>query len=277
MPAPPSRYESAGRRLAIVTVLALSVPVGMGLYAHLKGASGEPLSGAGFDLSSVAPRPAPAAPASSFERALPPSSPAPLIGELPDGSRAIAGVAGEGGGAVAPARRASDARERERRFLARHGAELRRYHARLDGIAMRYRRTHAVVREVDEAFGRMPRYMAVKARFERDRDPFSFVRDGLALPEVRAEISRRLRDGRAWSAALGMLTDALREAPPPRAFYDEALAFLGREEKVAEQLSRFAEEASAQAPAIVAAVPPGADLRRLQKMLNDATAATAKR
>ncbi|MCX5788236.1 MAG: hypothetical protein NTX64_06990 [Elusimicrobia bacterium] len=96
-------------------------------------------------------------------------------------------------------------------------------------ITRPYRLRNPVVREVSWAFGRLPRYMEVKDQFERDGDPFKFARGAIALPEVRAEISRRLSDPRAWMAALGMIHDAMMD-PPPKEIYNAALRFMGTPE-----------------------------------------------
>jgi hypothetical protein len=58
--------------------------------------------------------------------------------------------------------------------------------------------------------------MEVKIRFDKNRDPYSFARDSLALPEVRAEISKRLKQPEVWTAALGMITSALKANRDPR-------------------------------------------------------------
>ncbi len=262
----------------------LLASVAVGLYTMLSGRGHDEVSDAGFDLSSIAARPPAAAVPAVSEEPVPRSSPAPVVGGLASdpavtiGGRP-AGSASSGAPASSAAPRAAekDPRAKEADFLARHGAELKRYHERIGRVAERYRRTHPIVREVDMAFLGMPRYMEVKIRFDKNRDPYSFARDSLALPEVRAEISKRLKQPEVWTAALGMITSALKESPPPKHLYDEGLAFLGREQAVADHVMKFTEEAAAQAPVIATALPQGADLAPLQKLVTDVGAATNKR
>jgi hypothetical protein len=256
-----------------------------GFWAGSKGP--EHVSSSGFDLSSVSASARPAVPGAREEVR---SSPAPVIGGVAEAP--AVGIAGRPtpsasqaeGGARAPAAAADAApeplegRERERAFLARHGAALKRYHARMAGIALRYRKTHKAVAEVDMAFAAMPRYMEVKKRFDRERDPFAFARDALALPEVRAEVSKRLKEPAVWSAALGMITATLKEAPPPKEFYDEALSFMTGDPDVSGHVERFTSEAASQAPAMASALPKDpAELAALQKLVADGNAAMAQK
>lgn len=255
-----------------------------GFWAGSKGP--EHVSSSGFDLSHVS---ASARPSVSGARDEVRSSPAPVIGGVAEApavgvvGRPTPSASAPGSGSAPAAPAASSpaplaGRERESAFLARHGAALKQYHARMAGIALRYRKTHKVVAEVDMAFAAMPRYMEVKKRFDRQRDPYAFARDALALPEVRAEVSKRLKEPAVWSAALGMVTATLKEAPPPKAFYDEALSFLTGDPAVSEHVERFTQEAASQAPAMASALPkdPG-ELAALQKLVADGNAALAKK
>lgn len=254
-----------------------------GFWAGSKGP--EHVSSSGFDLSHVSDS---ARPAVTGAREEVRSSPAPVIGGVAEapavglaGRPAPSASAPEGDApssspAASPAR--LEGRAREQAFLARHGAALERYHARMADIALRYRKTHKVVAEVDMAFAAMPRYMEVKKRFDRERDPFAFARDALALPEVRAEVSKRLKEPAVWSAALGMITATLKQAPPPKEFYDEALSFLTGDPAVSEHVERFTQEAAAQAPAMASALPKDpAELAALQKLVADGNAALARK
>lgn len=261
---------------------ALTASAAWGLYTHLH-KSGEALSDSGFDLSSVTPSQAPALLPAEREAAQ--ASPAPVVGELADAppvglqGRPAASASGAGAPpAAGPARptKAESERGHEAAFLAAHRAEIKRYHGRLTDIALKYRRSHKAVREVDEAFARMPRYMEVKRAFDRSGDPFAFARGALALPEVREEISKRLAQPEVWSAALAMINETVKKAPPPKALYTEVLGFLTRE-GVAEHVEKFTEQAAGQAPLIARSLPPDADMAGLQKMVSDATAAQPRR
>lgn len=272
------------RNWLLAGLAAVAASLLAGFYSQMDKGTHEAVSNSGFDLSSVSPSARPAAGARDAIR----SSPAPLIGGVADAPAVGAGgvplspSAGDAGAESAPPGAAGasagarlEGRAREAAFLARHGAALKTYHAKMAGIALKWRKTHKVVAEVDMAFAAMPRYMEVKKRFDRSRDPFAFARDALALPEVRAEISKRLKEPAVWTAALGMITETVKTSPPPKEFYEETLAFLSSEPAVSEHVSKFTEEATQQAPLIAAALPVGTDLTPLQKMVSDVGAATA--
>lgn len=271
--------ESDGPKWLYIGGGAVLAALFLGFWAGQKGP--EHVSSSGFDLSTVSPSARPAVTGTREEIR---SSPAPVVGGVAEApavgvvgrpTPSASQASGEPAQSPAAAPR-PEGREREQAFLARHGAALKTYHARMAGIALRYRKTHKVVAEVDMAFAAMPRYMEVKKRFDRQRDPYAFARDALALPEVRAEVSKRLKDPAVWSAALGMITATLKEAPPPKAFYDEALSFMSGDAAVAEHVSRFTEEAAKQAPAMAAALPKDPkELAALQKLVADGNAAMA--
>ncbi|MDE2038573.1 MAG: hypothetical protein KGO96_03540 [Elusimicrobia bacterium] len=220
----------------------------------------------GIDLSHVrslpqaAASPRPSMPAAAMPQ---PASPAPVAAPgLAGFSRRPAGAAGQTSAPSAP----PSLRVEEQAFLARHGAELAAYETKLGRITDRYYRQYPVVRQVNQEFGAMPRYMAIKRRFDRDGDPFQFARDAIALPEVRAEISRRMADPQAWRAALGMIFDALREAPPPAVIYKEAQHFMTQDPGVQQYLGQVSGDIQKNIPNALAGMPPGADVSRLAAM-----------
>lgn len=272
-----------GNRLLALAGGAVLVALFLGFLAGGGPSGHEAVSSSGFDLSSVAPSARPSAPA---EREPARYSPQPVVGDVAESpavgiiGRPTPSASEPGAPAPAAPRAASspaDNRAHEARFLAEHRAELKAYHARMTDIALRWRKSHKVVADVDMAFAAMPRYMEVKKRFDRSGDPFSFARDALALPEVRAEVSKRLAEPAVWAAALGMVNETLKSAPPPKALYAEALDFLGREPEVAKHVEGFTDQATKQAPLIAQALPKDADLGALQRLVSDAGAATSKR
>jgi hypothetical protein len=136
-----------------------------------------------------------------------------------------------------PSSRISEAQaKREQEWLQRNGTVLRAAHSKLHVIAAKYYKSHPVVRDVDASFAKMPRYMAIKARFDKDGNPYNFARDSIALPEVRAEITRRMADPNAWKAAFAMINEGLK-TNPPKGVYDEAKRFLREESDVTDYLA----------------------------------------
>ena len=179
--------------------------------------------------------------------------------ERPEASSSNEGGPGASGG--------DKGNSNEREFLRTHGAEFRAYHLNLGRITRPYYLRHPVVRQVSRAFGRLPRYMEVKDQFERDGDPFKFARDAIALPEVRAEISRWLSDPRAWMASLGMIHDTMKD-PPPKDIYNAALKFMGTPE-VHNYLDEFSQDLNKNSDAMTKAVAQGADISSLIPLIRD--------
>ncbi|MBI4675971.1 MAG: hypothetical protein HY748_00110 [Elusimicrobia bacterium] len=172
---------------------------------------------------------------------------------LPSASEAAATAAGQ------------PDRAREKGFMARHGAEFRGVEARMAEIGARYHRTRPIVREVDAAFGRLPDYMALKRRYEKDRDPYQFARDAISLPEVRRTIRKYMARPEAWGVAADMALEGLRD-PPPKPIYDEVKRFLREDSTMKKAGDSIAEEAAANVtvgmPALV-----GKDIRPVQNLL----------
>ncbi len=295
----------SNRALAVVTAVVLLLSFSVGTYIYL---SSRPSSSAGssngFDLSggekagiAVEGAPAPAPPGKIQ------SSPHPLIGYgdddaeeegasavvsgVPGGAHpsasadgvaaaiaavpgAAAAAAGGSGGSTTPAAQ----RAHELDFLAKHGRELAAYHANLNKIAMKYFNSNPVVRDVDKAFAGMSNYMAVKKRYDKGGDPFQFARDAIALPEVRAEIAKRMTDPAVWGAALGMITEALKQ-PPPAALYKEAQNFMTADDKVADYVVGFTGDVAKNVPALIKGIPPGADLSGMKKIITDVAPSAA--
>lgn len=229
----------------------------------------------GFDLSQVAAPPRVVVTASAAA-AVPAEtvSPRPLLGSMKEdltGPAAAAAAASRPGSASAPgaaAGAAADQRREEAEFLARHGEELRRYEGRLGRITTRYYRENPAVRAVDADFARMERYMAIKRRYERDGDPFNFVRDSIALPEVRAEVARKMADVEVWKAAFHMMNDALKDPPPP-AIYQQTQKFMLADPVMGDYVKEMTQTVTKNADVMVQGIPPGMDMTPIQKVVKD--------
>jgi len=256
----------------IVLALAMAVPVGAGIYSLMLTKAPTTVSNHGFNVLKVEPSKdqhyygsGGAATASND------ASPMPLVGRLkvspamrPDPAPGTSGSSygSRSEGPMTPQR------AKEKQFLSSHGAELDRYGSKLNRITTRYYRSDPVVREVDRSFGQLPRYMAVKHRYERDHDPFQFVRDSVALPEVRSEISKHMRNPRVWKASLGMIFDALRDPPPP-AIYNAAKELVTKDGQVSDYMNGFTTDVFTNMPTNADVLPPNADMGLLWNVVKD--------
>lgn len=156
----------------------------------------------------------------------------------------------------------------EQAFLRANGQKLQAYHQKLKTIGEQGYKKYPVARQVDEAFARMPRYMQVRDEFIRTKDPFRFARESLALPEVRNEIKRRMAQPEAWAAALGMISEALKNPPPPE-IYKAAQGFLSGDAAITGYMGEFVSEATRNVGALAKGIPAGMDLGALQKLAED--------
>jgi|GEM_PF-5606899 len=227
-------------------------------------------SSSGFDLAQVDARPAPGSVARPRRPSGPQTSPLPVFGSLGDDLQGAPVAAGASAASAAAAGGAASKYDRrnEAKFLADHGAELHNYQRRLDAITNRYFKAYPVVRDVDRQFAQMPRYMAVKQRYDQDGNPFAFARDAIALPEVQNAVAQRLADPQAWRAALGMINDALKDPPPP-AVYQQAQQFMTGDPAMTAYMTDFTNVAKQNVPALVQGIPPGMDVTPMQKLARD--------
>lgn len=260
-----------GKLLGVFTAVVLFASVAVGTFVYLSSRPSSSVgNGEGFDISHVdAPKPVVVAPPPTPVEPPPPDFRTVSHDPLPSaGTSGSAVRPGSSAGSSSAPAADSPAREKEKAFLAAHGKELASYHAKLGAIAMQYYKTNPVVRDVDRAFAGMSRYMAVKRQFDRDRDPYKFARDAIALPEVRAEIARRVAQPAVWTAALGMISAAMKN-PPPASLYNEAKRFMTGDDKVAGYVSEFTGVVTQNVPALVKGIPPGMDTRPFEKLAND--------
>jgi hypothetical protein len=266
------------RKLIGLMAVSLAVSAAVGIYYYRLSQGRSEISVAGFDLAQVEQRRIVVA-SGSAAPFVPASSPAPLLGVMPDvrpltaAAKAAAGA--RRAGSAAPEKATLEAnRLREKEFLAQHGAELMHYELGLGRVTGRYYQTSPVVRSVDAAFGRMDRYMAVKRKYEEDGNPYEFARASIALPEVRAEISRRLADPEVWKVSVMMISDALNNPPPP-AVYKEARDFLLEDPQMSDYLKQFTDEAGRNLPPNLAVAPPVRNMGPITKLMQDVSAPPA--
>lgn len=144
-------------------------------------------------------------------------------------------------------------------------AEIRR----LSLITRRYYKEEPKVREVDKAFGALPRYMEVKRRYQEQRDAYAFAHDTLALPEVRQTIKKYAADPAVWRVTLNMMREALKQKPP-KPLYDEMKRFFTQDK----QTVQFAAELSAEVMPKMGTLLPqlirsGEDLKPLHDLAKD--------
>ncbi|MBI3298451.1 MAG: hypothetical protein HYZ75_09830 [Elusimicrobia bacterium] len=123
---------------------------------------------------------------------------------------------------------------------------------RLTKITGRYRKSEPKVKEVDLAFGKLPRYMAVRKKYLEDHDAYAFAHDAIKLPEVRKTIVKYAMDPKIWKVTLKMVTEGLRQKPP-KPLYDEMKRFFTEDKEV----RGFAADLSKEiAPALATKVLP---------------------
>lgn len=168
-----------------------------------------------------------------------------------------------------PKQQEDDSRTREREMVKKYDHIVRSEQDRLKKITSRYRKKEAIVREVDSAFGRLPRYMALKAQYEKDRNPYDFVRGAVSLPEVRKTVYKYATNGDVWRVTMGMMLEGLRQKPP-KPVYDEIKRFLTEDKKVAgfvTDLTGYLIPRTGQL--LPKAIQPGQDLTPLKNLAAD--------
>ncbi|MFH1723562.1 MAG: hypothetical protein ABII00_02955 [Elusimicrobiota bacterium] len=189
----------------------------------------------------------------------------------------LAGFVPETGGAYRKDRKGDGRfeREREEEMIKKYDPMIRKEVKRLSRITKRYHKKHAVVREVDRAFGKLPRYMALREQYLKDRNAYDFVRGAIALPEVRRLIRKYSLDVDVWKVALGMSSEAMKQKPP-KPLYDEIVRFFTTDKKVSKFVADWTNWMMPNMGKMVTrAVPPGADLSALTSLGTDLNPAGA--
>jgi hypothetical protein len=174
---------------------------------------------------------------------------------------------GGGSGAAGTSPVSASDRAREKQFLAQYDGAIRQYQARLNEIGMRYYKKNPIVRQVDADFAGMSRYMAIKHRYEADRDAYQWARDTAALPEVRITIRKYLSNPQAWEVAVDMALEALKQ-PPPAPVYKEITNFMVSDPAMLTMTKNVASDAQPNLSMAVTAVS-GKDISPIQKVMSD--------
>lgn len=243
--------------------------------------------GSSFLMRGGAPAPAPPAPDTFAPE--PPEEPAPAMpnGEptaLPkdrifnglgasDEDEAAGSQAAGSPAAVSPAAASQGSgvvaseQANEKQFLAQYDGAVRNYQRRLNEIGMRYYKKCPIVREVDSAFANLPRYMAIQRRYNADRDLYKWARDTAALPEVRTTIKKYLARPEAWTAAVDMMLEALKQ-PPPAPVYQEVARFMTHDPGLVDLTTKVLSDAKPNLTTGVVALA-GKDLTPLQGVIKD--------
>lgn len=165
----------------------------------------------------------------------------------------------------------------ERAFIKKYDHVIRSEHARLHRLGSQYYRKYKVVREVDAAFRRLPRYMALRRQYKNDHDFYKFTRGVVSLPEFRKTVRKYALNVDVWKAGLQFMDDALKEKPP-KPVYDEVLRHLTNDRIVGGYLTDVSEWLSPHVPKMVTrAMEPGMDLTAISGAAQDVQAGIAKR
>lgn len=157
-------------------------------------------------------------------------------------------------------RGASSARERE--FIRRHDKEIKKYQAYLRRLGQRARAKYPAVRAMDSDFARMDRYMALKRQYDRDRDPYKWMRGVMALPEVRRAIVHYSRDPEVTRALAEVAMEALSH-PPSSAVFNEIMSFICAPEQSGYMTSLSNEVMGGATAGIMAGFQEGQDMTSL--------------
>ena len=158
-------------------------------------------------------------------------------------------------------------RNREKQFLAQYDGTIKQYQARLSAICARYREKYPIVKQVDDDFGGLSRYMAIRHRYEADRDLYQWARDTASLPEVRSTIRKYLAKPEAWSVGMDMMLEALKQ-PPPAPVYKEVQRIMLTDSTMLDITNDIGRDVQSDLPIAVTSMA-GKDTAPLQKVMTD--------
>jgi hypothetical protein len=260
----PQENRRSSSWIAIVAVVIVVGSAAVALMYQFSQKEKEPANTAGFDLAQVRdnrgapsteppPQAQPAAPQDSLS----------LFANRHEGLGLGAAPAGQSGAKQLPA----DERAREKEFLARHDSELLEYQKKLNQIGAAYYKKYPIVREIDAEFAKMDRYMAIKRRYEADRDAYQWARDTVALPEVHDAIKKFLGRQEAWGAGVDIALAALKN-PPPASIYKEVQRVMVSDPVMSDFTAKVAEDVK---PNLAVGIPAlaGKDLQPIQQVMSD--------
>lgn len=214
----------------------------------------------------------PEAPKNENKPAAAPDAPAPDAQAPEAASSAGPGLAGfvpEGSGIfVRPKGGLPTTNAGEQEFLKKHGKQIQAYGDRVLGpISQKYRKKFPIVREVDLAFGKLPRYMALNEQYAKDKDLYKWARGVIGLPEVRKTMMKYSTNVDVWKVAVQMSLEALK-TPPPKPIYDEAQRFMTGDKQMAKFVGDFAMDVvPLMGTMMTRAIPPGTDIKPLQGLV----------
>lgn len=168
-----------------------------------------------------------------------------------------------------PKAKEDEERQRERDFIAKHDGTIRATQQKLNVITRRYYKKEKIVRDVDAAFGKLPRYMALKEQYNKDRDAYAFVRGAVGLKEVRQTVYKYATNVDVWRVTIGMMTEGLKQKPPPPV-YNEVKRFMADDVKVAGFVTDLTGYMMPRMGGILPqVVKPGQDIKPLQDLAKE--------
>ena len=271
---PPDQIKKARRRL-IAVVLAISFAAVMVVYRWrqviIQNDLGPDINRVDLDYvqgAAGSAEPSEPEPAGTDDALVAPVESRMNIKASPIGVAAVGEAAARLPAASAPQNPPQD---QERDFIARHDRGIQLYRGRVAAIGMKYYKNDPVVREMDRKFASLGRYMALKQRYEKDHNAYQWARDTMALPEVRELINQSMADPRVWRAALGMMTEVLKE-PPPQDIHQEATRFMVSKDGLGAYQEEFQGNITRNMGAMIQGAQ-GIDTSRIQAMAKDLTAA----
>lgn len=168
-----------------------------------------------------------------------------------------------------PKAQEDESRQKEKDFIAKHDGSIRATQEKLGVITRKYYKKEKVVREVDAAFGKLPRYMSLKAQYEKDRDAYAFVRAAVGLKEVRQTVYKYATNVDVWRATLGMMTEGLKQKPPAPV-YNEVKRVMTDDTKIASFVTDVTGYMMPRMGTIIPqVVKPGQDIKPIQDLARE--------
>lgn len=145
----------------------------------------------------------------------------------------------------------------ERRFLRQHDKEVRSYQNYLANLGRKY--MNPEVAKMDAEFASMPRFMALKDQYGKDRDAYKWARGAIALPEVRNALLHYSANPKVVGALAKAALEALSN-PPPKTLYQEMLRFISTDSGMSPYVKELAGTALPRAASTLPeALPKGTD------------------
>ena len=270
-PPPPQPSSSNGMFLALIPIVLVSV--GIFFFLSRSGPVNESDDLSAFNVSDVPEDDSRGRTnyTSRFERdaARRSVSQGPLAGFIQEKDKAFAKGRRPKGGSQAESEKEKRSRLKEEAFIKKHDKQIQSELRRFGPITQRYRKKYPIVKEVDKAFGKLPRYMALRDQYEKDHNAFDFVRNSIKLPEVRKTIRKYALKPETWRATIGMANEAMRKKPPAP-IYDEAVNFMTHDKTMTKFVTDTTTWLSPRMGTLVVnGIPPGTDMTALKGVAGD--------